>query len=38
MFLNWKSQYFENEYTTQSKGFPSGSAGKESACKAGDCV
>ena len=38
MFLNWKSPYFENECTTQSKGFPGGSVGKESACNAGDCV
>ena len=48
MFLNWKNQYCENDYNTQShlpiqcnlyqttKGFSGGSDGKESACSAGD--
>ena len=35
MFMDWKNQYSENEYTTQSN-LPGGSEVKASACNAGD--
>ena len=28
MFLGWKSQYSENEYTTQRRGYPGGASDK----------